>query len=282
MNKRLALVLQACGRIARPLVRLALTYGVKYPHLEEMLREVLVDEAARAWRERGIAKPNVSQISISSGLNRKEVTARLRHSKETLPHTEMSAAAKTFTLWQHLVVKAPSLMVLPVSLGSAAHPDLSFESLARQATRGNVHFRTVLNEMIALELVSESEGHVSMQADGFVPSKDFQSMLAFMGDNVRDHLLAAGSNVLGRETPHLERSVFAAGLTREQAEATEAWLRVRWEQVHHELVDLLTEAVRAADQEGPYRYRAGVYSYFEPNAVEGPSASVDNADEQAK
>ena len=45
---QLACVLEACARVLRPLVRLALAYGIKYAHLEELLRDLLLDEARHA------------------------------------------------------------------------------------------------------------------------------------------------------------------------------------------------------------------------------------------
>ena len=67
-------VLQACARVLRPVVRLALAFGLKHAHFETVLRELLIDEARRLWRAKG-AEPNISQLSVTTGLNRKVVTA---------------------------------------------------------------------------------------------------------------------------------------------------------------------------------------------------------------
>src|SRR4051794_23549071 len=89
---QLAWVLGACERVLRPLVRLSLAFGIKYAHLEEVLRDVLLDEARRAWLEQG-TEPNISQLSVTTGLNRKAVTSRVRDVPAQLPQTEMSAEA---------------------------------------------------------------------------------------------------------------------------------------------------------------------------------------------
>ena len=99
---QLAWVLGACERVLRPLVRLALAFGVKHAQLEEVLRDVLLDEARRAWLEQG-TEPNISQLSVTTGLNRKAVTSKVREQTVSLPQTEMSAEAKTLTLWTRSV-----------------------------------------------------------------------------------------------------------------------------------------------------------------------------------
>src|SRR5215207_4027251 len=76
---------EACARVMRPLVRLALALGLKHAHLEVMLRELLIDEARQAWRDKG-SEPNLSQLSVATGSKRKAVTAKVRETEEPLPH----------------------------------------------------------------------------------------------------------------------------------------------------------------------------------------------------
>ncbi|VTU42797.1 hypothetical protein [Variovorax sp. RA8] len=92
-GRQIGWVLEACARVMRPVVRLALAFGLKHSHLELALRELLIDEARRAWRLKG-TEPNISQLSVTTGLNRKAVTAKVRDETEPLPHTEMSAAER--------------------------------------------------------------------------------------------------------------------------------------------------------------------------------------------
>jgi len=84
-----------------------------------------------------------------------------------------------------------------------------------------------------------------------VPVEDLQSMLAFLGDNGRDHLLAAVSNTLGETPRMLERSVYARGLTLEDCEKIQLLARERWTALHHELAD------------SKARIRVGIYTYYE-------------------
>ncbi|WP_256353984.1 MULTISPECIES: DUF6502 family protein [unclassified Variovorax] len=265
---QLAWVLGACERVLRPLVRLALAFGVKHTHLDELLRDILVDEARRAWLEKG-TEPNISQISVTTGLNRKVVTTKVRDSA-SLPRTESSAEAKALTLWLQMVADNPKNRSLPI-LAQGRKP--SFEALARRASRGNVHHRVILDELVRLKMATELEGRTELAAAGFVPSGDLRGMLAFLGDNARDHLLASVSNTLGAAPPLLERSVFASGLSLDDCERIHRFARERWDGLHHALTQEMRQAYEAADEKASGRIRVGIYTYYEDAAVERDAAA---------
>ncbi|WBY01796.1 DUF6502 family protein [Ramlibacter tataouinensis] len=245
----------------RPLVRLALGMGLKHPHLETLLRELLLDEATRLWQQQGVASPNISQLAVTTGLNRKDVTARVRRPTDPLPHTELSAAAKTFTRWLQLAGQDPALQRLPIA--GSDEGGLSFEEVAREASRGDVHHRAVLDELMRLGMVIKaSPSHVELAAEGFVPTADLQATLAFLGDNLRDHAAAAVSNAMGEAPLLLERAVFAEGLSEADCEAVHQWMRQRWAGLHRELVSQLSEAITRSGAQGSQRLRVGVYFYY--------------------
>lgn len=271
---QLAWVLAACARVMRPLVRLALAFGVKHGHLEELLRDVLVDEARSAWLKAKGAEPNISQLSVTTGLNRKAVTAMVREAEDPLPHTGMSAAAKTLTLWLQMIDDEPAHRSLPI-VAQAQAP--SFETLARRASHGNVHHRTILDELLRLNMAIEHEGRAELNATGFVPAKDLKTMLAFLGDNTRDHLLAGVANTLGAQPPLLERSVFAAGIALEDCERIHQFVRERWGELHGQLTREMTRAFEAAEETASGRIRVGIYTYYEDGAseyAEAPSPAL--------
>ena len=266
MQDRLTWAQAACGRVMRPLVRLALGMGLKHPHMESMLRDLLLEEATRLWQRQGVAAPNISQLAVTTGLNRKDVTARVRRPADPLPHTELSAAAKTFTRWLQLASQDPALQRLPIAAGNDG---TSFEDVAREASRGDVHHRAVLDELTRLGMCSKVDAtHVELTAEGFVPTADLQSTLAFLGDNLRDHASAAVSNALGEAPLLLERAVFAEGLSEEDCEAVHNWMRQRWSALHRELVSQLSEAITRSGAQGARRLRVGVYLYHDEREVQ--------------
>lgn len=271
MQDRLTWTKSALARILRPAVRLALAMGLKHAHLEEILRDLLLDEAGHLWRSQGVAQPNLSQLSITTGLNRKDVTARVRQTRDPLPVTEGSAAAKAYTAWLQLVAQEPAHRRLRI-VDTGEGP--SFELVARLATRGNVHHRAILEELVRLGLVQVLDGVVEMEGAGFVPVGSLRDMLAFTGDNVRDHLLAAVSNTLGQEPRMLERAVFASGLTLPECERIHRLTREHWDSVHHQLVREMTQAYGQADGQGTARMRVGIYVYHEDEPAEPPAAAT--------
>jgi hypothetical protein len=269
MQDRLTWAQAACGRVMRPLVRLALGMGLKHPHLESMLRDLLLEEATRLWQRQGVQAPNISQLAVTTGLNRKDVTARVRRPADPLPHTELSAAAKTFTRWLQLASQDASLLRLPIA-GGASGEGPSFEDVAREASRGDVHHRAVLDELIRLGMCNKVDGaHVELAAEGFVPTADLQSTLAFLGDNLRDHASAAVSNALGEAPLLLERAVFAEGLSEADCEAVHQWMRQRWSALHRDLVSQLSEAITRSGAQGARRLRVGVYLFHDDRESRG-------------
>ena len=260
-----AWVLGACERVLRPLLRLALAFGLKHAQLEEVLRDVLLDEARRAWLEQG-TEPNISQLSVTTGLNRKAVTSKVREQTVSLPHTEMSAEAKTLTLWLQMFADDPALRSLPIV--SDEESTSSFEAVARRASRGNVHHRAILDELVRLNMVIERDGVAELAVAGFVPASDLKGMLSFLGDNARDHLLAGVSNTVGAKPPLLERSVFAAGISLEECERIHRLARERWDELHHEMTREMRRAYEAADKGDSGRIRVGIYTYYEDAKAE--------------
>lgn len=233
--------------------------GLKQPHLQELLNELLLDEARRSWQVKGV-QPNLSQLSITTGINRKAVTARVRTPRDPLAPTDLSSAAKTLTVWLEMATDNPGLRKLPV-MSEGKTP--SFESMAWIGSRGNVHHRVVLEELVRLGLVTDHGSEVELKADGFIPVNDLAGMLAFFADNGRDHLNASVSNILAERAPLLERSIFAHGLPMDACEEIHQLVRARWTTLHHELAHEMRTAIDASGEGATGRIRVGIYTYFE-------------------
>jgi len=264
---QLGWVLGACERVLRPLVRLALAFGVKHAQFERILRDVMLDEARRAWVAKG-TEPNISQLSVTTGLNRKAITSRVRESTP-LPYTEFSAEAKTLTLWLQMHADDPALGVLPITTADDSVP--SFEGLAKLASRGNVHHRALLDELVRLNMATERDGTVELVVEGFVPEGDLKGMLSFLGDNARDHLLASVSNTIGARPPLLERAVFASGISIAECDRIHRLARERWKEFHREIYKEMRKAYAIAQPDDTTRIRVGIYAYFED-----PKAELDS------
>lgn len=269
-DNTLAWCRQACARLLQPVVRLALRFGLKHADLDEILRQELVREAAAQVPPKGAqGKPNISQLAVLTGLQRREIGERLAQGEEAaIVVTDRSWPSRVFTAWLRWVAENPLLRTLPTGASGDAPGFPSFANLSRQVTRGNVHHRTVLNELLRLGLVEEGAQTVTLLEANFTPREDQRLMLSFAGDNGRDHLHAIIANVSGQQPPFLEQAVFASGISAEDCAAAQALARTHWQQLHQSLVGYLTEAETRAPAAGEaprQRLRAGVYVYYEPD-----------------
>jgi hypothetical protein len=158
----------------------------------------------------------------------------------------------------------------------------SFESLARGVTQ-DVHPRSLLDELLRLGMASHDvpADTVTLVLDAFVPSTDRVRMLEFLAHNVGDHLSAAVANVVGPAPRHLERAVFADGLSPQAIVAAQAWVADAWRDMAAALVPYIEQLIADEAHEPAsmrqQRFRAGLYAYTErddgmPSAPAGPDA----------
>ena len=267
----------ALAALLAPVARLGVARGLPCATVEEMLRLAFVQAASAAHP--GLAEHRkVSRISTTTGINRREVTrlTQWQQAGQALPLSR-SAASEVFAHWRN---QAPYLradgqaMTLP-----RQGPEPSFETLAHAVTR-DVHPRSLLDELRRLGLVewNEADDTVTLSREIFVPQGDRVRQLAFLGDNVGDHLRAAVDNVLADDRAHFEQAVFADGLSAASLESIRPAIRAQWQQLMATLVPALEARVEAdaAQQPAPQgRLRVGLYTYqdgADPAPSPGPAA----------
>jgi hypothetical protein len=257
-------LLAATQALMLPLARLLVARGVPYAQAEESLKTAMV-EAAREAHPDGLAHRLVSRIATTTGINRREVTRLTRFDSEPA-EPQRSAAASTFMRWR----TNPAYLDArgrPLTLARQGDAP-SFESLARGVTQ-DVHPRSLLDELLRLGLARHDAGadRVSLILDAFVPSTDRARMLEFLAHNVGDHLSAAVANVLGPAPRHLERAVFADGLSPNAIAAAEAWVADAWRDMAAALIPFIEQLIAGEAHEPEsvrqQRFRAGLYAYTE-------------------
>lgn len=268
---------QALSALVMPMARLAVARGLRFAALEELLKQAFVAAAAQALRE---AHPNVpshrmvSRISTTTGIHRREVTRLTQLNEGTAGRARPSLATEVFTRW----ITDAGLRTSTGEIVSLKRqgPAPSFESLANSITR-DVHPRTLLDELCRLGLATwhEANDEVSLQGQAFVPKGDMAKMLAFLGDNVGDHLQAAVSNVLsGEATPtHFEQAVFSDELSEQALPVIKAMVQAHWQQLLAESVPLLEKLIEQDKQAGrvqDQRVRIGLFSYSESTSPTQP------------
>ena len=229
--------------LMRPLTRLAIRRGVLFPELAEQLKRSYV----RSAQDEAASSATDSLLSVMTGLQRRDIS-RLRASQapEAKPHRQ--PLAEIISLWWATDAYDPK--GIPVQ-GDGA----SFSSLAR-LIRKDVHPRTFLELLKQAEAVEEADGMVRLLARAYQPQHGSDDQLAYLGENVGDHLSTAVSNVLG-ETDLLDAGVHHAGLS----EAAIADLEAHWRRRQHELMIELDQMAQSVPEmeSGDRRFRAGAY-----------------------
>lgn len=252
-------------RILRPLVRLAIARGLKFQHFSAILKSVYVDAACEIVG--GRRSPNVSRLSVLTGLQRKDVAARLAEGDQQIRFS-LSMETQLFARWVgDPLLRDADGRPRPLPRFDKADPsDVTFEELARSVT-SDVHPRAILESLIRLGVVAlDADDKVHALTDRFVPSGEEISLLEFMRDHVHDHLAATVNNLAGRP-PMLEQSIFVHGISSRSETHLHQASRDVWQRILQQITPLAQAAVhedRGTPRESRRRVRVGMYFYAEP------------------
>lgn len=267
-------LIKTLKRLLLPIARLCLVNGISFATAEEVLKRVFV-QAAAVMQPGAPEHGKVSRISTVTGINRREVT-RLTASETPELTTKQPLASEVVARW----TTDPAWREFdgkPLTIKRQG-TELSFETLAQSITR-DVHPRSILDELIRMELVSYDENLdlVSLTRNNFVPKNDAELMLSFLSDNVGDHLNAAIANVLHDGTSHLEQAVFADELSAESLKAFLPVVMTHWNALHEKMVPALSSLIEEDKRAGrtqDQRVRIGLYTFTATTT--DPNASLKN------
>lgn len=253
-------LLSAFRQLLKPLAELAVSRGLPYLALDELLRQALVD-AAGAQQANGPAHGKVSRISTATGLSRREV-GRLLETATAPCAPPRWLAGEVFARWTNDPDYAPEGQPCPLPRQG---PAPSFDALAQSVTR-DVHPRSLLEELCRLGLaeVSPEGDQVRLLREAFVPRTDFTRMVGLLSENVGDHLAGATANVLGSGDAHFEQAVFADELSETSVQALRPVISAQWHALQQSLVPTLERLIaedEAAGRPQDQRVRIGFYSY---------------------
>lgn len=257
-----AALAQAVDALLLPLARLAVAKGMPFPAVEAALKRAFV----AAGREAHAQLPPhraVSRIATSTGLNRREVTRLTQPAPAPAPRRPV--AAELFARWSNDAAyrdRRGAPRVLPRQ-GDAP----SFETLAQSVTR-DVHPRSLLDELLRLGLAVHDSARdtVALVRDAFVPRGDAGRMLAFLGQNVGDHLGGAVANVLGDGRSHFEQAIFADELSAQSMASLRDVISAQWRALAEALVPAIQQCIdddRSAGRPQDQRLRIGLYTFTE-------------------
>jgi hypothetical protein len=211
-------LLRATKRLLGPLVRLLLEHQVTFPVLTNLLKTVYIEQA-----ERGFALPDrpqtISRLTLLTGIHRKDVKRLQYEAESEPPPATISLGAQLVLRWTaepEYADDAGRPKALPRLAAGADTP--SFESLVASVTQ-DIRPRAILDEWQRLGIARiDTNDHVHLAEEAFVPANGFDEKAYYLGRNVRDHLAAAHHNLTGSPAPFLERSVYYAHLRPESVQ----------------------------------------------------------------
>lgn len=276
LSSEQAALMETFRTLLRPMAQLAISKGVSYASLDELLRATLV-ESAKCQFSGTPAHGLVSRISTATGLNRREVT-RLVSQEAASGSPKRWLAGEVFTKWlSDLAYKDPT-DGKPIALPrQGAEP--SFEALALAITK-DVHPRSLLEELcrLGMAVIDEASDCVVLVKDAMVPKNDFTKMVAFVAGNVGDHLQGTVANVLGGGDAHFDQAIVADELSPASIHEARTLVQRQWQTMFDALIPQLSALIERDQSNGApqdQQIRIGLYSFDKPmdTAEGGPNGT---------
>ncbi len=263
MTTRSTIILEAVLGLLRPLARLLLRHGVAYPAFAAALKRVFIEAAQDELKSNDRALTD-SAVSLLSGVHRRDVRNLTRPDKAPDP-----AASAPMNMATQVVARWLSLPQYQDADGQAiplarTTPAGGFDALVTSIST-DVRPRAVLEEMLRLGIVQESEAGISLLDAGFAPRQGFAEMAQLLQANTHDHIAAAADN-LDRGSNFLEQSIFVDQITAQSAQRLHAVSAKAWRSAFKTV--MLEAAQRFEDdkahappEQRTHRARFGSYFY---------------------
>lgn len=255
-------------RLLGPLVRYLIERGWGYVALRELLKAIYVAEAEKRQLATTGTVPTDSEISLLTGIHRKEVK-RLREelrsrSGETGsdPMAGANISARVIAAWitdrRFLTGDKPSVLSL-----RAEGDTPSFDMLV-QSTRADMRPKAIFEELLRVGAVERAgEDSVRLVRTAYVALEP-KEKLAFLAANVGDHLRSALHNLSRPDAPFLERALYHDTISSEQLAAARDEMMSLADQLLRKANEQLIGANTIGTETGAEprkRMRLGVYYY---------------------
>ena len=265
MSSQPTLALDRVLRVLQPLVRLLLRNGVTYTVFAAALKRVFLDAAQQELAGRDMAQTD-SAVSLLSGVHRRDVRTLMRGqpaARGAAP-AQLGLAAQVVARWMN----DPEFQH-PQGHGRAlprSGEGASFDALVAGVSR-DVRPKAVLDELLRLGVVKDTEAGIVLERSGFAPRQGFEEMSWLFAQNLQDHAAAAVAN-LQDEGKFLEQAVFVDEITEQSAAhlkrvSVQAW-KAAFKTVMHEAQQRFdADATAAPPGERDHRARFGVYFFSE-------------------
>jgi hypothetical protein len=269
-------LVSALRHVLRPLIRLMLSYGIRYQTFCDLAKHIYIEVAEDEFRLDNKTQTD-SRISLLTGVHRRDVN-RLRqesHTANVLP-VQSSMSAQVLALWSgHSAYQDAEGMPLPLPRLASQGGERSFEALVRSVSK-DFRARVVLDEWLRQGIATlDEQDNVHLVADAFASPQGFEEKVFYFGQNIHDHLAATVHNLSKDAQPFLERCVYYENLTAESVKEYERAARSAGMRALHTVNRHAIELQKkdAGKPDAIYRTNFGIYNFSE-------SEHADNASEK--
>jgi hypothetical protein len=265
----------ALRRVLRPLIRLLLSYGIRFQTFCELVKSTYIQVAEEEFKLKNKEQTD-SRISLLTGVHRRDVK-RLR--TETLEVSSLSLqasmSAQLLAMWSGRAEYCDEHgMPLPLPRLASKGGERSFEALVRSVSK-DFRARVVLDEWLRQGIATlDEQDRVHLAADAFVSPQGLDEKAFYFGQNIHDHLAATVHNLSGSTPPYLERCVYYDKLTADSVREYERIARTAGMRALHTLNRHAIELQKrdSGKSDAVYRTNFGIYNFSEVKHVDdGPS-----------
>lgn len=274
-------MLNAVRTLLRPVVRQLIAYGVSYPALDRLMRQLYVDVAERDFAL-AFKRQTDSRVALVTGINRKEI-ATLRGRRATRSATrELEDSVVTHVIGRWLggppfATKEGSPRPL---LYEAPARSPSFSRLVRELNQ-DIPVRAVLDELIRTgTVVLRPNGDVVLRQQGRIVADDVEAKIGLLGSEPAELFATIAHNIETAESPWLQRKVVYDNVGAQAISALEAEARQLGEELIRRANVLLASYDRDRNPAAPggARTRVVLGTYFfadQPDADRDPPPPTD-------
>jgi hypothetical protein len=251
----------ALTSILKPLISWAIRVGYTYPTLCNLLKEIYVEVEKSSLSEN--EKPNISKISLSTGLHRKDVKSLLEQNKTHYNRKKrIPLKAQLFSAWLANDFST-DIDGEPIALPKTGH--LSFETLVKTLSI-DVAAGTVLKQALDQEYIFEmQDGSVCLNLESLANDNTDSEQLYYFKENISDHLSAAVHNISSDQDKFLERAVFFNDISRAEISNFQSEISELSNNLLFKVNKSFRDMENPKEDEPKYRVRLGLYYFHEEN-----------------
>ena len=189
------LFVQSLIKLIRPLVRMAIRYGLTYNSFNELVNRMYVEEAGSLLRAEG-KKPTIAHTSVLTGINKK-ITKRLME----MPTLEESGIDNSFNRSVRVVsgwLRDKDFMDKkgdPDSLPFDGD-EHSFTELVKRYS-GDMSAKVLAEELLRVDAIEYTRhGDLRLTSRGYVPGGGEADKISILGADVRDLIETIDHNIV--------------------------------------------------------------------------------------